>query len=574
MPFIPRRFCYAVPLALAALAACRDGAGPDGTGTRADRTAPTAQINFPTGAGRSSATLHLTGTVGDDNSVTRATFQLDGGLERALAVSPGESPRKSAVHLNTSVTLPAGRHTLVVHAYDAAGNRGSSAPLQIEVDASAPQVQLEIPAALTVAADTLRVRGVVTDDYNLGYVDVGRWPGLGARFTAANQGRVPRYAVDTLVSLAVGANEIRVTAFDSVGNETRVTVLATRIPARSLARFDAVFAQGQQGCGLRSGAAYCWGEGGTGALGNGRMISRDTPVPVAGGLAFSALSVGGSGSTCGVATDGAAYCWGADFYGGLGRGATTAGFAATPQRVASDVRFTAISTRMSSVANVCALAVSGEAYCWGANSFGQAGVPSSTASCQLNGNTVACVPAPARVQGGLRFTSISVSESSACAVAVDGRAYCWGGNGMYGKLGNGETNTSYSTPTPVAGGHLFSMVSAGDGWACGVTTAGAAYCWGENPNGGTQGNPLPTLVESSVRFRSVGLLGRVNAGACALGEDGEVYCWGGGRSLPTRVEGGLKFTRLSPSHGCGVTADRAAYCWTPTTAPVPVPGEY
>jgi hypothetical protein len=485
------------------------------------------------------------------------------------------------VSFDATINLPAGPHRVVVHAYDAAGNRGSSAALEFQVDASAPQIQLTLPAALTIAADTVRVRGTVADDYNLGYIDI--WVGAerGGWFSAANRGKVTQYAVDTLVSLAVGTNAIKVTARDSVGNQTQTTVLATRTAAPSPARFDAIAAHGMHACGLRSGAAYCWGDGSGGQLGNGRFLTRDVPVPVAGGLAFSSLSVSAYGRSCGVTPAGEAYCWGSDFYGGLGRGATVPGAAVTPQRVASDVRFASVSAGTRGY-SVCALAVSGDAYCWGSNAFGQAGVPRSTGTCQLNGSTVLCVPSPARVQGGLRFTALSTGSNSTCAVAVDGRAYCWGYNGMSGVLGNGEANTSYDAPVPVAGGLVFTGISVGDSEACGVTPRGEVYCWGSNRGGalgdGTnQDRFVPTRIASDVRFRSVGIfpeLGGLGAGACAQAEDGAVYCWGAGRSVPARLEGGLTFTSLSPNHACGVTADRTAYCWRPNSGPVPVPGEY
>jgi hypothetical protein len=581
MPRFTRGLRFALPF-LVALSACKDGTGSGDPVTGKDRTAPFAEITYPTAAGRSPAELHLLGRATDSVGVTRVTFQVDGGPERAFALITGSaSPSAVQVSFDATVTLPAGAHRVVVHAYDAAGNRGSSPALDFQVDASAPQIQLAMPGAFTIAADTVRVRATVTDDYNLGYVDVGVGTGFGARFVAATRGKVTQFAVDTLVSLAVGANEIRVTAFDSVGNQTRATLVATRTAAASPGRFDAVFSYNQHTCGLRSGAAYCWGDGSTGQLGNGRLLSRDTPTRVEGGLTFSSLSVSGLGRSCGVTTTGEAYCWGADFYGTLGRGAPTGGMSAAPQRVASDVRFASVSAGAWGY-SVCGLAVTGEAYCWGANSFGQAGVPSSTGSCELNGQTVACVASPARVQGGLRFTWLSTGGTSTCAIGVDGRAYCWGYNGMNGLLGNGETNTSHATPVAVAGDLRFTGLSVSESQACGVTTGGEVYCWGSNRGGalgdGTGENRrVPTRVASNVRFRSVGVLpelGGMGAGACAQAEDGTVYCWGAGRSVPARLEGGLVFTSLSPSHGCGVTADRTAYCWRPNSGPLPVPGEY
>jgi hypothetical protein len=46
-------------------------------------------------------------------------------------------------------------------------------------------------------------------------------------------------------------------------------------------------------------------------------------------------------------------------------------------------------------------------------------------------------------------------------------------------LGYGST-TSSSTPVAVAGGLSFSTLTAGEGHTCGLTSTGAASCWGDN----------------------------------------------------------------------------------------------
>ena len=88
-------------------------------------------------------------------------------------------------------------------------------------------------------------------------------------------------------------------------------------------------------CAVTTGnAAYCWGDNGSGQLGDGTNMYSDTlPVPVSGGLAFAAVTTHAlSLHTCGVTTGGAAYCWGAGGSGKLGNGTTTTIF--TPTRVA------------------------------------------------------------------------------------------------------------------------------------------------------------------------------------------------------------------------------------------------
>ena len=76
----------------------------------------------------------------------------------------------------------------------------------------------------------------------------------------------------------------------------------------------------------------------------------------------------------------------------------------------------------------------------------------------------------------LAFASVSAGSTNACGVTTIGSAYCWGNN-VSGQLGDGTTTDSY-TPVAVAGGHTFAAVSAGIGdYGCGITTSGSAYCW-------------------------------------------------------------------------------------------------
>ena len=67
-----------------------------------------------------------------------------------------------------------------------------------------------------------------------------------------------------------------------------------------------------------------------------------------------------------------------------------------------------------------------------------------------------------------------------------------------GQLGDG-TYTQRLTPVAVHGGLVFSSLTAGYVHTCGLTTGGAAYCWGYNAygqlgDGTTTNRSVPTRV--------------------------------------------------------------------------------
>jgi alpha-tubulin suppressor-like RCC1 family protein len=190
-------------------------------------------------------------------------------------------------------------------------------------------------------------------------------------------------------------------------------------------------------CGLTAaGAAYCWGQNAAGQLGVGDAVLRSSiPLPVTGGLTFATLSAGDA-HTCGLTTNGVAYCWGWNFDGQLGTGSAGAP-SGTPVIVAPRLSFLAIASGHS---HTCAVEGSGVAYCWGQNLSGRLGTGTTTA---------AIVPTPGRVVGELVFTRVTAGEARTCAVATGSAWYCWGEN-QSGGLGVGTTTDS-GTPVKVLG---------------------------------------------------------------------------------------------------------------------------
>ena len=239
-------------------------------------------------------------------------------------------------------------------------------------------------------------------------------------------------------------------------------------------------------CGLgATGAAYCWGFGFSGQLGDGTLIDyRGSASPVSGKLRFASLS-GGYWHTCGVTVEGIGACWGNNNWGQLGDSTRTAHTAVAP--VTGEITW---ATLAAGGRHSCGLSTAGAAYCWGWNAFGQVG-DGSTAT-RLS-------PVAVAMPNGVSFASIVSGFYHNCALTADGAAYCWGFND-HGQLGDGTTSNR-AAPVLVAGGVRFASLSAGVDHTCGMTTLGAAYCWGNNADGELgDGTTADAAVPTAVRF--------------------------------------------------------------------------
>lgn len=293
--------------------------------------------------------------------------------------------------------------------------------------------------------------------------------------------------------------------------------------------FSALTAGYAHTCGVSTGGqAYCWGDNETGALGNPNAgSSSSAPVAVAGGLVFASLSAGYA-HTCGLTAAGKAYCWGADESGELGTG-TIGQDSPTPVAVSGGLTFASLS---AGGVYTCGITTSGAGYCWGSNAYGVLGDGATDDS-----------PVPVAVVGGLKLATISAGVYHTCAVTTNGAAYCWGAGGN-GQLGTGFTSLNATSPMAVVGGHTFASIAAGEMSTCGITTGGAAYCWGagsfgELGNGGTAQSTTPQLVGGSQTF-SGNITSGISFHFCAPTTAKTAYCWGYNNSgeLGSGIAGG------------------------------------
>ncbi len=305
-------------------------------------------------------------------------------------------------------------------------------------------------------------------------------------------------------------------------------------------------------CGLDTdGAAWCWGYGANGNLGTGANASSPTPVAVVGGHSFSAIAAG-RWHTCGLTTAGEALCWGWNFFGQLGAG-SSANSSSVPVAVAGGLLLKSLDAGWD---HTCAVTTSGAGYCWGNNFWGQLGTGGVTQVPPYGANV------PTLVSGGLVLSSVAAGQVHTCALDAVGAAYCWGFN-RFGQVGNGSDTPDYPhsvvSPTAVSGGLSFTAISGGSQHTCALSSAGAAWCWGNNRSGelGVGTYPDPVSVAAPVVTIGNDVWAAVDAGlahTCGITIAGIGKCWGfngsgelGSGSLggfspaPVAIAGGLTF---------------------------------
>lgn len=425
---------------------------------------------------------------GSGGSLNTTTSQTDGGGTATVILTTSAAPGA----------------TYTVSASDASGKVGTSPSFT-----TTQQVAL---ASISIGLGTATTCGTATDGraWCWGANDAGQL-GNGNRVERAFPGKVAgNYTMTSLsaaefhtcgiaggVVLCWGDNQ-----FGELGDNTLVLHPVPTAINSSLT-FISVSAGSRHTCAIATGGdAYCWGLSAGGRLGDGSQASgsSNSPVKVAGGLSFVAVSAGVD-HTCAITTGGDAYCWGSNGVGKLGDGSVLPAF--TPRAVSGGLKFTSISLGET---HTCGIA-GGKAYCWGDPTHGQLG----------GGSPLTMKNTPSLVAGGLTFVAISAGAFHTCGIATDATAWCWGDN-TTGELGDPAipSNVPYkSVPTAVSGGLSFNSIAVGGGLiggdyyyyyygqpgghSCGVTTAGVAYCWGSNNRGELGSGPSMTLSRAPVR---------------------------------------------------------------------------
>ena len=122
-----------------------------------------------------------------------------------------------------------------------------------------------------------------------------------------------------------------------------------------------------------NGTVQCFGRNDYGQLGNGQSgYSASTHVPqtVAGSIAGLNRVSTGINHACALDGNGAAYCWGNGYWGQLGNNAPSPGPSSVPVAVAGGLTFRAIAAGRL---HTCAIGTDNHIWCWGSNYSGQLG---------------------------------------------------------------------------------------------------------------------------------------------------------------------------------------------------------
>jgi alpha-tubulin suppressor-like RCC1 family protein len=400
-------------------------------------------------------------------------------------------------------------------------------------------------------------------------------------FASSSQTTASVSNVGLITALEVGTTQIQATSGAVVSSSVNLEV-------KEYETQSDIQAGGWHTCYLKSsGKAYCWGLNTYGQVGSGSSFGKiyspeavQSPTGVA-PFRFKSITTGSSHS-CGLSHKGLAYCWGISGSGQLGSNAQNPRIP-TPvlePQGGQPLKFTQITAGNY---HTCAVTTTGKAYCWGAGNTGALGTGASS-------NTIRPVEVTNPVgEPALQFASIAATSFHTCGITIQGKAYCWGENNN-GQGGEGTTTAKNLAPKAVSESTtgqtlVFNNIEVDGARSCGLTTTGAAYCWGTNTLGGLGDGTLDTSTKPIAVAAPVGgsvlvfkHLSLGSSDTCGVTETGGGYCWGSSATtganygnlskIPVAVvapAGGsvLVWQKISKGglHACGYTVTNSVYCW-------------
>jgi alpha-tubulin suppressor-like RCC1 family protein len=274
--------------------------------------------------------------------------------------------------------------------------------------------------------------------------------------------------------------------FGQLGNNsTQNSLTPVEVQSVHSSGYQAISGGGSHMCAISNSAAYCWGWGVQGQLGNNTNQNSLVPSPVVGMTSgMQALSAGPFIHSCGI-QNGNVFCWGYNSFGQLGNNSQID----SPVPVAVQGLPAGQATAISVGNDFSCATTSQGLYCWGFNNMGQVGDNSNVTS------RLTAVPVTGAKASDL---PLSVGLSHSCTIK-EGSAFCWGDNSD-GALGD-STTTDRNMPTAVQGiSSKVRKILAGNCITCALTEKYEVFCWGLNDYGQLGNNsgassPTPVRIQ-------------------------------------------------------------------------------
>ena len=187
--------------------------------------------------------------------------------------------------------------------------------------------------------------------------------------------------------------------------------------------------------------------------------------------------------------NGTLWAWGEDGnYGLLATGTATNLVWDTPHIITPDKHYKQVSAKGD---HILALDTDNNLWGWGYGGYGQ-----------LTGNDYA-TPTPKQISlpTGAEIEKIYTGSYSSFVIDTNNRAWAWGYNEQ-GKLGVGDNQKYHYTPTPIAGNHQFTQISAGSSHTVAIDLDRHAWAWGDNPAGELGIGKTPANSNKPVRVQT------------------------------------------------------------------------
>lgn len=270
-----------------------------------------------------------------------------------------------------------------------------------------------------------------------------------------------------------------------------------------------------------TGVLRAWGRNDSGQLGDGSLVDRSGCVAVAtsSGLTHVVAASAGFDHSLALKSDGTVWAWGSNASGQIGNNSTQS--SATPIRVTPAAPVFPYSFQAVAAGHDHSLALrnDGTIWAWGANTHGQLGTGTTTASL-----------VPVQVQNlpsALTVTAIAAGDGFSLALLSDGSVRTWG-RADKGQLGHDSDLFSTTPVQPVDLGSGVTAIAAGVDHVLARKSDGSVWGWGSN-FAGELGGLVPAAQFVPQIILGLTDAAVIDAGAARSGAvltDGSVVLWG------------------------------------------------